>query len=96
MMINLFYLPSQSINIPLRFLIFAIEQRYILLRKLVGMIDTYILISFAACFLYYEFAKKLHASKAKRGKGCTNILTLIIIVFLLVWIGCNMLTLSLL
>ena len=71
MMINLFFTYPVNLLISLYvFLIFAIEQRIHFAKKISwNRVDTYILISFAACFLYYEFARKIAwPSKAKEGE----------------------------
>ncbi|TNF26388.1 MAG: hypothetical protein EP319_13990 [Deltaproteobacteria bacterium] len=71
MMINLFFTYPVNILISVYiFLVFAVEQR-VHFAKNIGWnrVDTYILFSFAACFLYYEFARKIEwPSKAQEGE----------------------------
>lgn len=71
MMINLFFTYPVNILISVYiFLVFAVEQR-IHFAKNIGWnrIDTYLLLSFAACFLYYEFARKISwPSKSQEGQ----------------------------
>ncbi len=71
MMINLFFTYPVNILVSVYiFLVFAVEQRMYFSKKIGwNRIDTFILISFAACFLYYEFARKISwPSKAEEGQ----------------------------
>lgn len=71
MMINLFFTYPVNVLISIYvFLVFAVEQRMHFAKRIGwDRVDTYILISFAACFLYYEFARKIAwPSKAKEGE----------------------------
>jgi len=71
MMINLFITYPVNILISIYiFLVFAVEQRIHFERQIPWTrTDTFMLIAFASCFLYYEFARKVSwPSKAEEGQ----------------------------